>query len=352
MQGNKENRFVVNPVLSVFEKTVDGSKSMCMQLNAYDDVYKLSDNSIPVMVRLLQKGKVYTDSDLKLLIDEHVGSEHVGDLYDFLVGERLIIHADDDPLTKYTSNYSNHLEGKVYHEATRTYPFLNMAQKDSFSVDNQRMVGYLETDEYPNPYKDYNECIGHLALPQLDSFEDFRNIYASLEKSSYLARLGMILGFCFGERRERHLTAGLWDYGEYRFELLFKSVPSGGSKHPTECYIISDATHLPKGCYHYSVRHHNLEHITKDVPTWADNQTFIVVTAFIERSMWRYRDPRSWRAIPCEIGHVLKLLAVVSRSMSISVNEMQRGDSEQVRALLQISDEEPIYSILEVVDNV
>ena len=341
--------FVVNPVLSFFSKKMGASEKSYAQLYAYQEMYELLDSSIATLMGQLLKGKKYTEVEIKDLITQSLGSAHTEDLYAFLINEKFIILAKEDPILKYTSDYTNHLVEKIYHESTRIYPFLDMATQESFSIDNQRMGNYLENNDYLDLYKDYKNHIGKIILPSLNVFEDFANVQDNLKDSDVLTRLGMILGFCFGERRDRHLTSGFWDDGKHRLELLFKSVPSGGSRHPTECYLVSDGKYLPSGCYHYSVRKHLLEKITTD--TIELDGTFLVITAFVERAMWRYRDPRSWRAIPCEIGHVLKLLSVVSQSMEIEVDEIARGNMENLQNLLRIGEEEPIFSILKVTNN-
>lgn len=97
--------------------------------------------------------------------------------------------------------------------------------------------------------------------------------------------------------------------------FLRKTSPSGGSLHPIEVYpVVMNVEGVPSGLYHYSVRRHALEEISREDPReWVAHATgdqqwvaeagvVLLVTAFLPRTAWKYNYPRVARAVISEVG--------------------------------------------------
>ncbi|GEM_PF-4026630 len=104
---------------------------------------------------------------------------------------------------------------------------------------------------------------------------------------------------------------------------LRKTHPSGGARHPVECYLACEAVDgLARGIYHYSVAEHGLDRVpgagraqglidrlTPGRPT----SLMVVLTVLPARVMWRYRDPTSFIAMMLDVGHALENFCAVCR---------------------------------------
>ncbi|MEU0715862.1 SagB/ThcOx family dehydrogenase [Streptomyces lavendulocolor] len=113
-------------------------------------------------------------------------------------------------------------------------------------------------------------------------------------------------------------------------EHLRKASPSGGSRHPTEAYVLAlGIDGLENGMYHYSVRDHALERITEEIdPEWVEKKVVgvsrwdmaspsavLILTSRAELSMYRYRESHSYRVLHYDAGHVLETMALVASGM-------------------------------------
>jgi hypothetical protein len=62
----------------------------------------------------------------------------------------------------------------------------------------------------------------------------------------------------------------------------------------------------------------------------------VIFTALFERSMWRYRDPRSWRAVLADVGHAVALFRVVSRRLGWGHHTCQTFCDSAISRLLRL----------------
>lgn len=97
--------------------------------------------------------------------------------------------------------------------------------------------------------------------------------------------------------------------------FLRKTSPSGGALHPIEVYpVVMNVDGIPNGLYHYSVRRHALEEISREDPRdWVAHATgdqqwvaeagvLMLITAFLPRTAWKYNYSRVARAVISEVG--------------------------------------------------
>jgi SagB-type dehydrogenase family enzyme len=116
----------------------------------------------------------------------------------------------------------------------------------------------------------------------------------------------------------------LWAHvGALRVPL--KTSPSGGGRHPIECYVVARGVKgLKAGVYHYAADRHTLERIRGPVPLarmrayvpnsgyFAKASAMVFFTAVFERIMWRYPYSRAYRAALVEAGHVCQTFCLTA----------------------------------------
>lgn len=233
-------------------------------------------------------------------------------------------------------------EAHAYHEATRDYPFLQMDRSEAFRADTSRMAAYAEESSAPPVYQHLGTGAG-TELPRLGADQSPDDWLAHLDYASDRERLGVLLQVCFGERGRITVASG--------DTCLLKNIPSGGARHPTEVFVaLFDLPELRPGVYHYDVEHHSLDEIsagrhdrafaeaTLDLFAKFDTppRAALVFTSLVERAMWRYRDPRSFRAILVDVGHAVSAYRRVARVLGYRTYAYQKMRDEQIAALLGI----------------
>ena len=113
--------------------------------------------------------------------------------------------------------------------------------------------------------------------------------------------------------------------------LLHKTSPSGGARHPGEVYIAAlNVKGLAQGLYHYSVKDHALERIRRGpmrdvVMRYTLRQTHVgnacvvcFMTAFLPRTMFKYRSPRAYRIVTLETGHLAQTFCLVATWLGLA----------------------------------
>ena len=114
-------------------------------------------------------------------------------------------------------------------------------------------------------------------------------------------------------------------------ELLLKTSPSGGARHPIESYCWSlRVTGLPRGIYHYRGDTHHLERLHNGASSarvaelcarqeWvADCAALFVMTAVLPRVMWRYHFSRAYRTVLLEAGHFCQTFCLVATWLGLA----------------------------------
>lgn len=244
-------------------------------------------------------------------------------------------------------------EARAYHQATRDYPFLQMDQREAFAADAERMETYSGEAPPPAVYQHLGDE-GAADLPRLDPGQSPDQWLERMSDRDRLGRegLGLLLDVCFGERDQITIAGGS--------TCLLKSIPSGGARHPTEVFLAAFA--LPgtdAGIYHYDVENHRLERVRggqhRDAFADATLDLFakyetaptaaLVFTSRVERAMWRYRDPRSFRAILVDVGHCVMAYRHVARALGFRTFAYQKMHDGEVADLLRLDPvvQPPLY---------
>lgn len=114
---------------------------------------------------------------------------------------------------------------------------------------------------------------------------------------------------------------------------LRRSSPSGGGRHPSEGYVaVEGVTGVPDGWYHITMDPFSLRSVPAPEggarslaealtcsANWDDRhpRAFVVVTSKFERNMYRYREPRTFRTVHMDAGHLAATARLVARSQGL-----------------------------------
>ncbi|CAM5592840.1 hypothetical protein [Streptomyces abikoensis] len=247
-------------------------------------------------------------------------------LWTYCTAEACLIVPDGD---------GGRLRHAGYHGATRKYPFLDMGRLAAFAEDAQLMRDYLASDAYPPVYT----SLPHLARVPLSRAD----LALNRDKATVADQLAMLIDGTFGERARR----GAADDGEsLQLEVVFKAIPSGGARHPTEALLYLRADGMPAGLYHFCVADRTLDQLTvqpspsllcEACPGLArllarpcEAVAVVMLACDVRRAMWRYRDPRSFRAVVVDAGHAVQHLAEMASWLGWTWTDVPGAD---VRAL-------------------
>ncbi|MBX9686239.1 MAG: SagB/ThcOx family dehydrogenase [Candidatus Obscuribacterales bacterium] len=275
--------------------------------------------------------------------EEEKAKDIVEEIWDYVCSENLVIANNElGELMERCRVWEKNgwPEAGVYHEGTRDYPFVDMSRKDAFNRDNERMKEYESDWTAPDCYQTFS-AVKSISLTKLDG--QTKDYLASRSQNrDKLRDLSVFFDFCFGERlRLEHA------YDEQNFlqlESLRKTIPSGGGRHPTEAFflVLDNGIGLEAGLYHYNVKNNSLDLLKQDLIAedlgfeGEKAQALLILTSICERAMWRYRDPRSWRAIVIDIGHAEEMGRLIASALGYEIRQHRLFDAEKIAALLGV----------------
>jgi SagB-type dehydrogenase family enzyme len=135
-----------------------------------------------------------------------------------------------------------------------------------------------------------------------------------------IADLARVLKHAFGVQR-----SGRTEWGE----VLFKTYPSGGARHPLELYVVARrVSDVEPGTYHYDLQDDALRIVSRPDAQEIEGLTFphvavgtapalLVVTCRWLRSFWKYRYSRNYRMILLELGHMAETVRLVASAFGV-----------------------------------
>jgi SagB-type dehydrogenase family enzyme len=243
---------------------------------------------------------------------------------------RLILKENDPAVDLFhkTKSWRDYGWGGVqdYTASTFNFDYLSGAFEDR-TKDKERMQRYREISSPPSPYKKMTgyEVIQLDGMPKaIMSGDLYDALMPDLDqddgcgKKLTIEDLSALCFFPFGK------TGQITFHNQGDF--LLKCVPSGGARHPIECYLLSIDNEIPDGLYHYDVETHSLVALKRgidmselysllyEIPIKVKfNPRAIILLSFVfERSYWRYKEARSYRVIHNDVGHVVETVSLVS----------------------------------------
>ncbi|RLU81106.1 hypothetical protein CTZ27_33230 [Streptomyces griseocarneus] len=232
-----------------------------------------------------------------------------------------------------------------YHGATRNYPFLDMSTQSSFATDNQLMRSYMNADGYPSVYLEL-PYDSRWPLPRAEETVSRRGIRTVNDE------LALLVDGTLGERARRDYA----DDGRHlQVELIHKAVPSGGSRHPTEGLLYLRIGELPEGLYHFNVRERALDRLSCQPAATdladacpglaellaepSEALAVVLLASRVERAMWRYRDPRSFRAVVLDVGHAVQHVAELGTWLGWTWTDLPGVDTRALETHVGLDDE-------------
>ncbi len=262
--------------------------------------------------------------DKKLLLEDNLDSERIKGLaYDPNIYSRW-----------YEVNWMGALH---YHLSSYDYQFIEDYEAKA------RMMDFSEMEKDDNRYKVYDTA-PELFVPKVI---DINNDLKSQYKGGCINKdlLATILSLGYSQTGSLHVY---WD-GE---PLLLRTSPSGGSRHPTETYVVAiNVDGLDPGWYHFSVQDRSLREVKKG---WTDTKSLkdllpttytrakfqvdliFVYTSIFERNMYRYRDPRTFRTIHMDVGHLVATTEVILEETGLEFLVQYSANDKGIENFLNI----------------
>lgn len=225
-----------------------------------------------------------------------------------------------------------------YLRSTYDYPFVDYSQASGHRIDRARMAAYVEerpdverTKRYPGTQSTACEPTP-AALALLD--QPLGQVMGRSEPGAAeltADSLKTIMTVSFGRLRGRALRQ------PGRAPAIRRTSPSGGSRHPTEGYLLTSAVPAMRdGLHHFSTTEYTLSHIGTPgadqvqaavgdavVPPegpWA----MVIATSVFERNMYRYREPRTFRSVHLDVGHIIGTVELVAAHESLCTERLYR----------------------------
>ncbi len=114
-------------------------------------------------------------------------------------------------------------------------------------------------------------------------------------------------------------------------KLPYKTSPSGGARHPVEVYLMAlKVDGLETGIYHYQARDHLLEKLDASASARraraycadqlhvAEAAALFIMTAVFSRTMWKYHNPRAYRVVLLDAGHLCQTFCLAATRMGLA----------------------------------
>jgi SagB-type dehydrogenase family enzyme len=204
----------------------------------------------------------------------------------------------------------------LFHDVTRRVEFLSPSAADKF------MRRRAAASPMPPPVKRVRG-VPRVALPRPVAASEFpqvllgRRTWRRFGTSPVsIEQLATTLGLTFGVQRWVPTSLG---------RLPLKTSPSGGARHPIEGYVcVRRVVGVPPGLYHYAADVHALERLrsgdlTPRVRAWMPHSEYfaraafiVILTAVMDRELWRYPYARAYRAAVAEAGHVCQTFCLTA----------------------------------------
>lgn len=288
-----------------------------------------------------------------------------------LIENEIIIDINSDISITYTQfkPWFQNWWGDTLHYllSTKDYPFIQYEDALWFIEDSELMKEYLSSNDFYPYKKDIPSASSKnlpVALPWpqkgLPSF--FGNMEGALADN--------IAEYSEFERIWIVMRAAFWALEENSFwhgKFPKKIPPSGWSRHPSSGYLCDIYWDIwEKGTsYLYQQYLHSLLPIDKNeeleaaLNDWCYNflqhsgfqaRYCIFITSDYVKSMWRYRDSRSYRVLYNDCGHIVRILNYTLKLMGYTFQEFSFIDEEKIAAILKLElgenkCEHPIYGL-------
>lgn len=338
-------RYCLNPALLIYPAIVEGGRCLIAEVSSSEAPLLVRDQRFVWALSLLPES--FSESEAKdLWLNQREIAEIGAEIWQLCCDLGLLVPLDSEEVQGRWSTWQRYQwhEAYAYHEGTRDYPFLKMDEADAFRRDDEQMRVYVQESPPPSIYLEL-PTHSHITLSKLAESVSASSLLRQMSSSDRrsLIGLGFLLDVCFGERTKKTFSV--------QGEFLRKSVPSGGARHPTEIFLLMfRGGPISAGVYHYNVRKHALDLLRpEDLAEAAEHATFdlfqkfdkrplgmLIFASLFERSMWRYREARSWRAPLIDVGHAVMAFRMVARALGYHSYTYQKFRDRELIDLLGV----------------
>jgi SagB-type dehydrogenase family enzyme len=232
-----------------------------------------------------------------------------------------------------------------YHFFTYDCKFLDYSDgADGWRLARQRMTDYSAKEPDVNRFKTYPEAFKRVILPWFfnNLVDDGEEIDNNKDNEVLdLRELAIITSFAFAKTAEVTIP---WE----GMPLIRRTSPSGGSRHPTEGYIIVlNVDGIDAGMYHIQSSPFCLVQLSTGLsvnipdlfPAFYDDSgripsVIIIMSSIFERNMFRYREPRTFRTIHMDAGHILGTIELVANYLNRTTKVAHQFDGKEIEQLI------------------
>lgn len=354
--------YTTHPLMLICLRKIDSDRAFTIEMRSSEPAFIVEETLLVWALTALPA--VFTRAEAEAVwTREERAAEIIDEIWEYVTSEGLVLPVKEALEINKRCALWNQIGGTnagIYHEATRDYPFVDMSRKDAFLADNARMKNYEEGGTAPSVYQSFSAL---QSVPLQKVTADFAS-YIGGDTRDKIKDLSLIFDFCFGERIKLEHA---FDEQEFlQLESLRKAIPSGGGRHPTEVFLAvldQDQMGLRPGLYHYNVQGNKLDLLragdlyeelqaalgSLDRPDTNDTgrpSALMFFTSLCERAMWRYRDPRSWRAYLIDIGHAEYMCSQVCSSLGYSLKFSHGQNSPEAARFLAIDPyKQPVMAV-------
>jgi SagB-type dehydrogenase family enzyme len=196
-------------------------------------------------------------------------------------------------------------------------------------TSGRRSRAHARREPMPPAIKRYRGA-PRIELPAPATDEEFAHVLLARRTWRQFSRrpvemqsLSTVLGLTFGVQR--------WVELQGIGKVALKTSPSGGARHPIECYVLAlRIDGLSSGLYHYRPDQHVLERLTSratpaQVATYLPGQAWygaanalVLLTAVFARTQWRYPFARAYRVVLAESGHLVQTFCLAASWLGLA----------------------------------
>ena len=212
-----------------------------------------------------------------------------------------------------------------YHIATFDFQFLDYSPSGSgWQIGRQRMEKYSRIEPDENRFKEAYHYTSEVTLhsPQ--------ELTAGSAGATFEERIQTILSVAIMPTGTKNIP---WS----KTPLLRRTSPSGGSRHPIEAYVLTDGGIL----YHCNTKTRSLGQIGASNTLEIIGQhkgdrrlVCIFLTCVFERNSYRYREPRTFRSVHMDAGHIAGTIEICASTLGLSTSDVGGIDKSRLNALL------------------
>ncbi len=248
--------------------------------------------------------------------------------FDSLLGKKIILSTAESLSLEYIQIWkkSGWADAADYHFFTWDAPFLDYSKEGrGHEIDRSKMVQFQELQPDIERYKKYSDDSFKVPLPLMGTS------FSEMKKTPISEKIKYLLACIFGKKGEKQCH---WS----NVALIRRTSPSGGSRHPTEGYFLAANVHgIERGLYHVQTEPPMLRRISPDEGEVVNEEELtksflgkIILTTMFERNMYRYREPRTFRTVHMDIGHILASIEALCDELGMKATIQLNVEEEKI----------------------